>query len=60
MPEEWANKKDPLLWVTTEYTKAIETFVREDPTQYWWLHEGGNIGRRAKRLFLIYDFLFMI
>ena len=38
MPEEWANKKDPLLWVTAEYTKAIETFVREDPTQYWWLH----------------------
>ena len=38
MPEEWANKKDPLLWVTQEYTKAIETFVREDPTQYWWLH----------------------
>jgi KDO2-lipid IV(A) lauroyltransferase len=38
MPEEWANKKDPLLWVTAEYTKAIEEFVREDPTQYWWLH----------------------
>ena len=38
MPEEWADKKDPLLWVTAEYTKAIETFVREDPTQYWWLH----------------------
>ena len=38
MPEEWANKKDPLLWVTAEYTKAIETFVRADPSQYWWLH----------------------
>jgi KDO2-lipid IV(A) lauroyltransferase len=38
MPEEWANKKDPLFWITAEYTKAIETFVREDPTQYWWLH----------------------
>jgi KDO2-lipid IV(A) lauroyltransferase len=37
-PEEWADKKDPLLWVTAEYTKAIEQFVREDPTQYWWLH----------------------
>jgi KDO2-lipid IV(A) lauroyltransferase len=37
-PEEWANKDDPLLWVTAEYTKAIEKFVREDPTQYWWLH----------------------
>jgi len=37
-PEEWAEKNDPLEWVTTEYTKAIEKFVREDPTQYWWLH----------------------
>lgn len=37
-PEEWADKDDPLKWVTAEYTKAIEQFVREDPTQYWWLH----------------------
>lgn len=38
MPEEWADKDDPLRWVTAEYTRAIEQFVREDPTQYWWLH----------------------
>ena len=37
-PQEWADKDDPLTWVTAEYTKAIETFVREDPSQYWWLH----------------------
>ncbi|MHC4644378.1 MAG: lysophospholipid acyltransferase family protein [Planctomycetota bacterium] len=37
-PEEWADKDDPLKWVTAEYTKAIEEFVRQDPTQYWWLH----------------------
>jgi len=37
-PKEWADKDDPLLWVTAEYTKAIEDFVREDPSQYWWLH----------------------
>ncbi|MBN1391734.1 MAG: lysophospholipid acyltransferase family protein [Sedimentisphaerales bacterium] len=37
-PEEWADKEDPLEWVTAEYTKAIENFVREDPSQYWWLH----------------------
>jgi KDO2-lipid IV(A) lauroyltransferase len=37
-PEEWADKDDPLMWVTAEYTKAIEKFVREDPSQYWWLH----------------------
>ena len=37
-PEEWADKDDPLKWVTAEYNKAIEDFIREDPTQYWWLH----------------------
>ena len=37
-PEEWADKDDPLEWITAEYTKAIEEFVREDPSQYWWLH----------------------
>jgi len=37
-PQEWAEKDDPLTWVTAEYTKAIEEFVRQDPTQYWWLH----------------------
>ncbi len=37
-PEEWAQKDNPLEWVTAEYTKAIEEFVRKDPNQYWWLH----------------------
>jgi KDO2-lipid IV(A) lauroyltransferase len=37
-PEEWADKENPLEWITAEYTKAIENFVREDPSQYWWLH----------------------
>jgi KDO2-lipid IV(A) lauroyltransferase len=37
-PEEWAEKDNPLEWVTAEYTKAIEEFIREDPSQYWWLH----------------------
>ena len=38
MPEEWQDKDDPLTWITAEYTKAIEDFVRQDPSQYWWLH----------------------
>jgi KDO2-lipid IV(A) lauroyltransferase len=37
-PQEWADKDDPLEWVTAEYSRAIEAFVREDPTQYWWVH----------------------
>jgi KDO2-lipid IV(A) lauroyltransferase len=38
MPEEWKNVADPLLWITQEYTKAFEDFIRKDPTQYWWIH----------------------
>ena len=37
-PEEWADKSDPLEWITSEYTKAIEQFIRQEPSQYWWLH----------------------
>ena len=37
-PHEWADKEDPLTWVTQEYSKAIEESVREHPSQYWWLH----------------------
>jgi KDO2-lipid IV(A) lauroyltransferase len=37
-PEEWVDKDDPLEWVTAEYTRAIEEFIREDPSQYWWIH----------------------
>jgi KDO2-lipid IV(A) lauroyltransferase len=38
MPEEWVDKDNPLEWITAEYTKAIEEFIREEPAQYWWLH----------------------
>lgn len=37
-PEEWADKDDELRWITQEYTKAIEDFVRTDPGQYLWVH----------------------
>jgi len=38
LPEEWAERDDALEWITAEYTRAIEQFVREEPSQYWWLH----------------------
>ncbi len=37
-PQEWADKEDPLTWISAAYTQAIEDFIREDPTQYWWVH----------------------
>lgn len=48
-PQEWAEKEDPLTWVTAEYTRAIEEFVREDPTQYWWLHRRWKHRPREER-----------
>jgi KDO2-lipid IV(A) lauroyltransferase len=36
--EEWDAQADPLRWITQTYTRAIEDFVRQDPTQYWWMH----------------------
>ncbi|MEN6576703.1 MAG: lysophospholipid acyltransferase family protein [Phycisphaerales bacterium] len=48
-PHEWADKDDPLTWITAEYTKAIETFVREDPTQYWWVHRRWKSRPKAER-----------
>jgi KDO2-lipid IV(A) lauroyltransferase len=37
-PEDWRDQSDPLNWITTQYTAAIERFVRADPEQYWWVH----------------------
>ena len=48
-PEEWADQADPLHWITAEYTKAIEQFVREDPTQYWWVHRRWKTRPREER-----------
>ena len=37
-PHEWADKDDPLRWVTQTFTSAIEAFIREAPEQYLWIH----------------------
>lgn len=37
-PEEWAGRKDDMAWITQEYTRAIEEFIREAPEQYLWIH----------------------
>ncbi|MBL7214475.1 MAG: hypothetical protein ISS71_02220 [Phycisphaerae bacterium] len=37
-PREWADKDNPLEWVTQEYNAELEKLIRKDPTQYWWLH----------------------
>jgi len=37
-PGDWKSQPDPLYYITQRYTKAIEDFVRTDPSQYLWLH----------------------
>lgn len=38
VPADWANKEDPLMWITQAYTSAIEEAVRQEPDQYLWIH----------------------
>jgi KDO2-lipid IV(A) lauroyltransferase len=38
LPEEWEGRSDELHWITQEYTRAIEEFIRTAPEQYLWIH----------------------
>jgi KDO2-lipid IV(A) lauroyltransferase len=48
-PHEWQQQENPLQWITAEYTRAIEEFVREEPEQYWWLHRRWRTRPPAER-----------
>jgi len=37
-PSEWADKDDPLRYITQEYTRALEEVIRTAPEQYLWVH----------------------
>lgn len=37
-PEEWRGRDDPLRWITEEYSRAMEAFIRVAPEQYLWIH----------------------
>jgi KDO2-lipid IV(A) lauroyltransferase len=53
-PQEWVQKDDPLTWVTAEYTRAIEQFIRDDPSQYWWLHRRWKHRPREEKLIHVF------
>lgn len=48
-PHEWQQQEHPLQWITREYTKAIEQFVREEPDQYLWVHRRWKSQSRKKK-----------
>jgi len=37
-PHEWADKDEPMRWITQEYTTALEQVIRTAPEQYLWVH----------------------
>lgn len=37
-PHEWKDRPDPLLWITQEYSLAMERAIRVAPEQYLWIH----------------------
>lgn len=49
-PKDWTDKEDPIYWITQEYTKALENAIRQDPTQYWWIHRRWKTRPKNERL----------
>lgn len=37
-PEDWADRSDPLFYITARFNRAIEQMVRMAPEQYLWVH----------------------
>ncbi len=48
-PPEWQAQADELRWITQEYTRAIEEFVRAAPEQYLWIHRRWKSRPRNER-----------
>ncbi len=48
-PEEWQGREDELRWLTQEFSRAMEEFVRQDPAQYLWVHRRWKSEPPARR-----------
>ena len=49
-PEEWQDREDSLLWITQEFSRAIESFILDMPGQYLWIHRRWKSKPKAKRM----------
>lgn len=48
-PHEWAQRDDPLRWITQEFTRAMEASIRRAPEQYLWIHRRWKSRPRTAR-----------
>jgi KDO2-lipid IV(A) lauroyltransferase len=48
-PEDWANLRDPLYYITARYCRALETMIRMKPEQYLWMHRRWKSRPRHER-----------
>lgn len=48
-PEEWEGKPDELRWITEEFTRAMEAFIREAPEQYLWIHRRWKVSGESRQ-----------
>ena len=49
-PEDWADRSDPLYYITARYCRAFETMVRMRPEQFLWSHRRWKSRPRHERL----------
>jgi KDO2-lipid IV(A) lauroyltransferase len=48
-PDDWADQRDPLYYVTARYNRAMETMIRQRPEQYLWTHRRWKSRPRHER-----------
>lgn len=49
-PRDWADKPDPLFYLTARYRYALQKMVEQSPEQYLWMHRIWKSRPRHERL----------
>ena len=49
-PEDWADRPDPLFYITARYNRAMELMICRAPEQYLWVHRRWKSRPRHERL----------
>ena len=49
-PEDWADVRDPMYYITARYARALELALLRCPEQYWWMHRRWKSRPKHERL----------